>query len=46
MDRFTKSFPLDAEVATPLLTRAPFICQGCGTHRAWLVMERTPNAIH
>jgi hypothetical protein len=46
MDRFTKAFRLDAEVATPLFTKAPFICQRCGTHRAWLVMERTALAIH
>ena len=46
MDRFTKTFPLEAEVATPLTTKAPFICQRCGTDRAWLVMQRTSCAIH
>ena len=46
MDRFTKTFSLDLEVATPLTTQAPFICQRCGTQRAWLVMQRSPHAIH
>jgi hypothetical protein len=46
MDRFTKTFRLDANWATALFTKAPFICQRCGTHRAWLVMKRTPQAIH
>ena len=46
MDRFTKSFLLDLEIATPLGTKAPFICQRCGTDRAWLVMQRSPQAIH
>lgn len=40
LDRFTKSFRLDAEVATPLTTKAPFICRDVArTGRGWSWIE-------
>ena len=45
-DRLVKAFRLDENIATPLLTKAPFICERCGTHRAFLVLERTAQSIH
>jgi hypothetical protein len=45
-DRFIKALRLDEDIATPLLTKAPFICELCGTRRAFLVLERTAQSIH
>jgi hypothetical protein len=45
-DRLIKTFRLDESFATPLLTKVPFICQQCGTQRAFLVLERIPQSIH
>jgi ribosomal protein S14 len=45
-DRLTKAFRLDENIATPLVMKAPFTCERCGTHRAFLVLERTAQSIH
>jgi hypothetical protein len=45
-DRLVKAFRLDENIATPLVTKASFICERCGTHRAFLVLERTPQSLH
>jgi hypothetical protein len=44
--KFQDALTLKSVDATPLLLKAPYLCERCGSSRAFFVLKREPRSIH